>query len=298
MKYMGSKARIAKEILPIILKNRNLYKTPLTYVEPFMGGCNSLCLVDGPRIGGDSNKYIVAMWQELVYNKTTPDFISKELYVSIKQSPDKYPDWLVGWVGIACSYSGKWFGGYAGKLVTKTGKTRNYQEEAWRNVSKQIPMLVGTKFVHSSFDKLYIPKRSIVYCDPPYRGTTGYKQDFDHDVFDQWCKSLAVNNYVYVSEYAEPKGYIKVWQKQLKSSLSANGKIGGSKSSVEKLLRPKTRVIKIGQVCVYCGTETQDGCCGEVHHETGYVECNEKLEEVGSCVILESELTEQHEAVE
>lgn len=34
---MGSKRRIAKDILPIILENR---KENQFYVEPFVGGCN------------------------------------------------------------------------------------------------------------------------------------------------------------------------------------------------------------------------------------------------------------------
>ena len=44
MKYMGSKNRIAKHILPIILKDRieNQY-----YVEPFVGGANMIDKVDG-----------------------------------------------------------------------------------------------------------------------------------------------------------------------------------------------------------------------------------------------------------
>ena len=37
MKYMGSKNRIAKYILPIILKDR---KEGQWYVEPFVGGAN------------------------------------------------------------------------------------------------------------------------------------------------------------------------------------------------------------------------------------------------------------------
>lgn len=59
----------------------------------------------------------------------------------------------------------------------------------------------------------------------------------------------------------------------------------------------KTKVIEIGQVCVYCGCQTEDACCGEVHHETGYVECDGQGNETGSCIILESELTEEHEVV-
>ena len=59
MKYMGSKARIAKEILPIILKGR----TPgQWYVEPFCGGLNTICLVDGNRLANDKNKELIAMF--------------------------------------------------------------------------------------------------------------------------------------------------------------------------------------------------------------------------------------------
>ena len=32
-----------------------------------------------------------------------------------------------------------------------------------------------------------------------------------------------------------PSDFICIWEKEVKSSLSANGKIGGSKNSVEKL---------------------------------------------------------------
>jgi DNA adenine methylase len=40
---------------------------------------------------------------------------------------------------------------------------------------------------------------------------------------------------VYVSEYSAPSDFKCVWEKETKSSLSANGIIGGSKLSVERL---------------------------------------------------------------
>lgn len=46
MIYMGSKQRIAKEILPIILKNRE----NRLYIEPFAGGMNIIDHVDGNRV--------------------------------------------------------------------------------------------------------------------------------------------------------------------------------------------------------------------------------------------------------
>ena len=47
MKYMGSKARFTKEILPIILKDR---KPEQWYIEPFAGGMNAICEVSGNRL--------------------------------------------------------------------------------------------------------------------------------------------------------------------------------------------------------------------------------------------------------
>ncbi len=55
---------------------------------------------------------------------------------------------------------------------------------------------------------------------------------------------------------------------------------------------PKIKVVEIGQVCVYCGTETEAGCCGEVHNELGYEAVDDPVH-----LILESELTEEHEIV-
>ena len=59
MKYMGSKARHAKEILPIILSTR---KEDQWYVEPFVGGANVIDKVDGKRIGADINEPLIGMW--------------------------------------------------------------------------------------------------------------------------------------------------------------------------------------------------------------------------------------------
>ena len=81
MKYLGSKARIAKEILPIILRNR---KENQYYVEPFAGGMNSICEVKGNRIANDINEYLISMWKELIKG-WIPDKIGKDLYLKNKR---------------------------------------------------------------------------------------------------------------------------------------------------------------------------------------------------------------------
>ncbi|MCW0484672.1 DNA adenine methylase [Gaoshiqia sediminis] len=62
MKYMGSKNRIAKYILPIILENRTENQL---YIEPFVGGANMIDKVTGERLGTDNNEYLIALLRAL-----------------------------------------------------------------------------------------------------------------------------------------------------------------------------------------------------------------------------------------
>ena len=244
MKYMGSKNRIAKYILPIILKNR---KEGQWYVEPFVGGGNIIDKVDGDRIGSDSNKYVLALLDYLSKGDL-PEEISKEKYQSIRKFKDDYPDWLVGYAGICCSYSGKWFGGFAGEVDTKAG-IRNYQKEALANIKKQSTGLLGAIFKSDSYQALDIPLNSIIYCDPPYKDTTNYdydKKEFPHELFWAWCREKCDQGHtVFISEYNAPNDFICVWQQEVKSSLSANGKVGGNKISVEKLFVHESQVAPV-----------------------------------------------------
>jgi len=238
MKYMGSKNRIAKHILPIILADR---KESQWYVEPFGGGLNSIDKVSGLRLAGEINEYISEMWQALI-NGWKPPTIDKELYKEIKNNKWMFDRALVGWVGICCSYSGKWFGGFAGKVQTKGG-LRDYQAEALKNVMLQIGDLRGLQVICSSYDNLKIPNNSIIYCDPPYSGTTKYKDGFDHNQFWRWCREKSADgNRVFISEYSAPGDFVCVWEKSVKSSLSANGKIGGNKNSIEKLFVHESQI--------------------------------------------------------
>ena len=238
MKYMGSKARYAKEILPIILKNRTLEQW---YIEPFAGGMNMIDKVQGNRIANDLSSPLIAMWEALVYgNWEPPVFVTKEHYKEVRELKTKYDMHYLGWVGFACSFSGDFFnGGCAGVVNTKDG-VRNYQDEARRNIQKQIPKLKGVKFTNTSYDKIEIPKDSIVYCDPPYEATTKYvgRETFNHILFWDWCREKSKQGHsVWVSEYNAPNDFECVWEKKARSSLSANGKTGGSKISTEKLFR-------------------------------------------------------------
>ena len=234
MKYMGSKARFAKEILPIILKDR---KPEQWYIEPFAGGMNTICEVQGNRIANDIHKYLIEMWKELC-NGWIPEKINHNTYHIVRNNREQFEPRFVGWVGFNCSYSGKWFGGFAGETKTKIGTIRDYQTEAINNVAKQVEKMKGVIFQNKPYYELELPPKSIVYCDPPYEGTTKYANEFDHNLFWNWVRNISKQGHtVFVSEYNAPADFECVWQKEAKSSLSANGKIGGNKVSVEKLFK-------------------------------------------------------------
>lgn len=228
---MGSKNRIAKDLLKIILKDR---KPEQWYVEPFGGGMNMIQHVTGKRIVNEINPYVIEMFGALIQGWEPPKNISKEEYFKIKNDQTA-PGYLKGYVGFNCSYSGKWFGGYAGITETKDG-VRNYQEEAYRNIKEQIPKLIGIVPYCGDYKSFNIPLNSIIYCDPPYEGTTSYKDKFDHSEFWHWCRQKkAEGHIIFISEYNAPSDFVCIWQQEVKSSLSANGKSGGNKLSVEKL---------------------------------------------------------------
>jgi len=156
---MGSKNRIAKEILPIILKNR---KQGQYYVELFCGGLGTMDKVDGNRIASDKNKYIVAMWIGLQENRERPREISKELYSRARIEYNngtniEFDDFMIGWIGWMGSFNGRFFdGGYSGKTAT-----RDYVNEQIRNTEKQVELLNGITFKSGNYDEVQIPNNSM-----------------------------------------------------------------------------------------------------------------------------------------
>lgn len=220
MVYMGSKARFAKYILPIILKDRepNQY-----YVEPFVGGCNMIDKVSGNRIGSDKNKYLIALWKGLQGGREIITEISKELYDKVRNQYNQkenhnFDDFTIGWVGFMASFNGRFFsGGYCGNY-----KNRDYISEQITNTLKQLEAIKNIEFYSCNYDELKLPRNSIIYCDIPYQGTKQYdtKDKFDYDKFWEWCRYISKENTVFVSEYNAPDDFQCVWEKESIITLS------------------------------------------------------------------------------
>lgn len=243
MIYMGSKARIAKDILKVM--QPDIDKTGC-FVDMFCGGGNLLQFVNAKRIiANDINEYTVAYLSKLYVDydwlpKNNKEF-TKEDYIYTKNNQHAYPTYLLGHIGYNLSFGGKWFGGFRSDNIGK----RDYIAEAYRGAIKQHNNLVSKdiSFYNLSYDEAPFEDNCVIYCDIPYKNTTKYKSNFNHDKFYEWCRKVKKENdelgnnvIIYVSEYGMPEDFECVWQKEIKMTLDKNS---NSKSAVEKLFKLK-----------------------------------------------------------
>lgn len=225
MRYMGSKARHAKHIVPILMDGHDQSKP---YIEPFVGGGNMIDKVPASiRWGNDTAEYAIALLDALSKGWVPPDTLSEEEYNLIKFNPSEYEPELVGFAAYCCSFSGKLWGGFW------RAKGRDGAHEQFKALKKQSIGLKGVKFTVANYNSFVYPGGATVYCDPPYANTTKYKSgDFDHAVFWDWAEKLSHGRRVFVSEYTAPDGWECVWQKEVTNSLT---KDTGAKRGVERL---------------------------------------------------------------
>lgn len=115
MKYMGSKSRICKYIVPIIqeyIDKNNIKK----YWEPFVGGANVIDKIKcAKKVGSDKNKYLIALLNRMKQNGELFETVSKELYDKARDcfnsQTKEFEDWELGNIGFLASYNGRWFDG-------------------------------------------------------------------------------------------------------------------------------------------------------------------------------------------
>lgn len=237
MKYMGSKSRISKYIVPIIQKyiDDNNIKT---YIEPFVGGANIIDkIICENKKAGDKQFYLIELFKNLdKINLLPKDFIEREHYNDVRNSYNtkngKYEDWYIGAIGFLASYNGRFFdGGYAG-LANDKGKIRNYYDECKRNLEAQIKHINDIEFTHCSYE-VWKPVNSLIYCDPPYYGTKQYNcsKNFNYDIFWQWCRDMSKNNIVLISEQTAPDDFKVIWKQEVHRTIKTNDK----KIKTEKL---------------------------------------------------------------
>lgn len=225
MKYMGSKARIAKYIVPIIQKYIDDHHIT-TYWEPF-GGLNVIDKIQcDAKYASDNNKYLIAMFEYFLEHPealTAQTRCPREEYEKVKQcwkaQSDEFPDWYLGYIGFCASYGGRFFdGGYGAERPA-----RNYFGEASRNILKQLPKLKDVRLLWGDYRTVAVPldEKTLIYCDIPYIGTRQYSTSvgFDYAAFYDWCREKAQEHIVLISEVEMPDDFEIIWQHDLNCSL-------------------------------------------------------------------------------
>ena len=229
MQYFGGKQRISKEIVSFLQNYQNKHKYIL---EPFVGGCNIISEMNGKRFASDVNEYLIEMYIALQRGWYPPKSLTMTEYDYIKNNKNENKP-LSGFVGIACSYAGKWFGGYA-----KNNSGRNYCLNGYNTILKLIPKIKDIKFKCVDYKEI-TPKNCLIYCDPPYQNATRYDivGSFDHKQFWDYMRNWSEDNTVFISEYSSPEDFKCVWHKETK--LDIQNKNGEKELRIEKLFTIK-----------------------------------------------------------
>lgn len=71
-----------------------------------------------------------------------------------------------------------------------------------------------------SYERVSIPKGSVVYCGIPYKDTTGYLGSFDHKDYYDWVRSSELP--IYTSEYSMPDDFVEALSEKVRSTYSAS----------------------------------------------------------------------------
>ena len=228
--YRGSKAQIAKYIVPII---QSYVKD--VYIEPFVGGANVLAHITAQhRYGYDNNRWLIALFRNADKVALLPDFLSRDEFSKVREYYyyaqkngvvcGAYEEWYVGAVGFLASFGGGFFAAGYGAAYEKT--KRNMFLERKGNFLDQKQLLKGVVFECKDYRDMDIPYGATVYCDPPYAGTTPYIGSFDSIAFWQWAKEQAKRATVLVSELRcmlDESEVELLWQGKIKHGYAVRG---------------------------------------------------------------------------
>jgi DNA adenine methylase len=232
MRYMGGKAKIARHIVDAILQDTDARDV---WYEPFVGGGNVMehAAPHFARCAGtDIHPDLIMMWRHVTAGGQVPEFVTREEYAALRHAE---PSWLRGYVGFGASFGGKWFGGYG-----TSSRDGEVCRESYRTVSRQAEVFrtYGVKFSCGPFGRFVPPPGAVIYCDPPYAGTTTYSStgSFDYRMFYDTLTKWADTRSVYVSEYGIPEDVPSelIWEREKRNTLE---KSDNQRVVVERLFR-------------------------------------------------------------
>lgn len=214
MRYLGGKNRLKKDIAETI---EQYAWTRNKYFEPFVGGANTLEAI-APLFdevyASDVQEDVILLYKALQDGWVPPEVITREQYWEQKRS--KEPSALRAFVGFGTSFGAKWFGGFD----NEEDPEKHSAAKTHRALLRLTPVIRNVEFRQGSYDWItpdMVDDETVVYCDPPYAGTTSYDatDPFDHEKFWDWTRALAAEGaLVFISEYSAPDDAEVLWCKE------------------------------------------------------------------------------------
>jgi DNA adenine methylase len=230
---MGGKFRLARSLAAVIEGARR--PGQLAW-DPFCGGLSmSVALsATGPVRSSDKNAPLIALYKAVRAGWEPPRRVSRRNYRAARALPDEDP--RKAFCGYGCSFGARWFTSYVPpiqRVLRRRGAGKGYVETMRSHRASALSVKRDVAAVRGPIERLDFlaiepqPVDAIIYCDPPYRGVTGYPEvgAFDHDLFVLRVRQWSRYAHVFVSEYDFPIGR-EVWSTPIRNALDGKGNTG------------------------------------------------------------------------
>lgn len=242
MHYQGGKHLIARRLTETILNDTDQRGD---YYEPFIGG-GSMAAHMGHHFDrahySDLHGPLILMWQAahagfIMHGDPGhffPTDITRDDYSYHREHQPHTP--AAALIGFGSAFGGKYYGSYCG-VDTRYSDGRTYHNLAVKQMGKKLKSMLArqvTTFTHCPYEQVSPAPGAVIYCDPPYQGTTGYQTgNFDHDAFWEWCRTQARRGCkIYISEYQAPSDFTCIYEVKKRVTLNP---ADNTKTAIERL---------------------------------------------------------------
>ena len=215
MSYLGGKCKNADHIVAVL--NSDAYDG-MQYLEPFVGYCHVLRRVRNKAsyAASDANALLLALLTGVQQNAPLPE-VTRERYDVLRRTDEITLE--RGVAAFTYSFNGKEWGGYTSSYTRRSGRVDDIpgSRRRYYDALRANDTFKQTRLECRDYREL-TPRDMLIYCDPPYAGTTPYgKRTFDSDEFWEVMRRWSKNNVVFVSEYTAPDDFVCVASADKKS---------------------------------------------------------------------------------
>ena len=218
--YSGGKKRIGHDVsleIKSMIDAIGEGQSFVGYCEPFcgmLGVYHRVLPMLGPGyrfVAGDRNRFVIKLWKGLVGGWRPPRSCTRARFYKLKERGGDSLETI--FLGHAAALRACYLTTFRDDNPGRVARQADTCTEIAKTV-KDVDFRVG------SYEQFSDLEGFIIYCDPPYRGTKHHyfegpvnRSKFDHDAFDEWCRSMSKKNLVIVSEFSQPPESVKIWQK-------------------------------------------------------------------------------------